>query len=185
MAGVSVHSAGQGCWVEHFPSVSETVSLFLLAAAWMNADRRMDEKINSFLQLYYSVLEYHLMVHNAIYSKHTWSGDTSSFLSRGCRLNNLQINIYLKEKKISSCLKVEKPLQFWDTATQTLLILSVEKCNLHSCFKNWLSLDSVRFTEMILDFKLDDNVFPCYKMQFESKTLVWKTVGDMDSVKEN
>lgn len=129
MASVSVHSAGQGSWVEHFPSVSKTVSSFLLAAARMNADRRMDEKINSFLQLYYAVLEYCLMVHNAVYSKHIWSRDISSFLSIDCRLNILLINIYIK--KISSCLKGENPLQFWDTATQiTLLILTLERCNL-------------------------------------------------------
>lgn len=45
----------------------------------MNGGRGMDEN-KQFPQLYYAALEYCLIIHNAIYSKHTWSGDISSFL---------------------------------------------------------------------------------------------------------
>ncbi|MED6284352.1 hypothetical protein CHARACLAT_018470 [Characodon lateralis] len=50
---VSVHKVWQGSGfgvgsVEHSPAVSETMSLYLLAAAWMNGDRRMDEKNKQF-----------------------------------------------------------------------------------------------------------------------------------------
>lgn len=46
----------------------------------MNGGRRMDEN-KQFPQLYYAALEYCLVVHNAIYSKHTWSGFISFLLS--------------------------------------------------------------------------------------------------------
>lgn len=65
------------------------MSLYLLAREWMNGGKRMDEN-KLFPQLYYAALEYCPIVHNAIYSKHTWSGDISSLPLNVCLLNNLK-----------------------------------------------------------------------------------------------
>lgn len=114
----------------------------------MNGGRRMDEN-KQFPQLYYTALEYFLIMHNAIYSKHTWSGDISSF------------------SRTSVCIICEK---WWLSESYNTGCCSnlcslggtVVRSYLHSYYMHFirlLTLDPIRGTEQAALNYMNTNVF--------------------------